>query len=148
MARGRVSYDYSKDSCDPAPRVPRLRTAPKTAHRLSNGLSEVQSSTEPTQKPHRHNLDDADTSLCSEQSEEAVFDEPPEFLKPGDPVLPTVSCGSVGWSHTRRARFGQRSTPWPDLSGSSPGPWFCPRLTSVVVLFTTSWILERTHRRF
>ena len=32
------------------------------------------------------------------------------------PVLPTESCGSVGWSHARRARVAQRSIPWLDLT--------------------------------
>ena len=30
----------------------------------------------------------------------------------GDPVLPTASCGSVGWGHARGAKAAWRSTPW------------------------------------
>ena len=44
----------------------------------------------------------------------------------GDPVLPTVSCGSVGWSRARRARVAWRSTLWLDLTVSQLGPWCCP----------------------
>ena len=67
-----------------------------------------------------------------EQVELAAFNEPPKFLA-SRPVLPTGSCGSVGRSHTRRAKVASRSTPWLDLTGSQPCPWFCVGLTSLRV---------------
>ena len=56
-------------------------------------------------------------------------------VKQGDPALPTVSCGSVGWSHARRAMVAHRSTQWLDLTCWLPSSWFCLRATSVPICF-------------
>ena len=67
--------DGDKDSCDFAPRVLGLRTAPKNSPTVVRGAS----SAETIQKPPRHNLDDDDASSCSEWGEESAFNELPEF---------------------------------------------------------------------
>ena len=71
---GRGPYDLRKDYCDSAPTVPRLRTAPNIINDFPLVVRSA-SSTETIQKPPRHNLDDDDALLCSEQ--ESAFNDPP-----------------------------------------------------------------------
>ena len=119
-ARGSVvdesRVSTAKVPVTPHPRVPALRTAPEKLTDFQFVVRNT-SGTETIRKPRRHNLNDDDASLCGEQGEEPAFDEPPEFQR-GDPVLSTVSWGSVGSSHARRARVAQRPTPPLHLTGS------------------------------
>ena len=95
----------AKDFCDSAPRVPRPRSAPKQITDFPLVVRSA-SSTETVQKPPRHNLDD-DDSLCSEHDEESEFLTSHQSYQRRKPVLPTVSCGSIGWSHATTGEGGQ-----------------------------------------
>ena len=134
-----------KDSCDSAPRVPRLRTAP-----TNSPTSQLFTEVHRTQKQFRNYLVTTWTTMTPQcvvtlARNQSLTSHQSQSFKRRGPVLPTVSCGSVGWCHARWAKVSYLSTPWLDLNGSLLGPWFCPRPTSVLdFFFLRSWILERT----